>query len=256
MGSLEEALAHGLKTCELDPLSLTANAGVGWIYFYMRDYDRAIFELQKVKEMDRSFALGRLWCGCVYQQQRMHTEAIAEMEQAALHGGPTAMTEAFLAHAYAEAGNDAEARSRLGSLMEASAGRYVARYLIGLIWIGLGDKDRAFEYLEKACEERCPWLVFLNVDPRFDALRSDPRFDDLVRRIGLPARSRTRLRGIGVGSRRWRNWRGGSRVDRWERRGARLPSDFPRTSLCGQAPQGVYFPALVPRHRWGRAPAL
>lgn len=185
-GRLEEALALSLKSLELDPLLFITSAGLGWAYFYTRDYDRAVSQLHQTVEMEPSFALGRLWCGWAYQKKGMHADAIAEIKQAVIYGGRSAMSEGYLAHAHAVSGNDVEARRSLDCLIESAARRYVPAYIIALVWTGLGQPDRAFEYLEIAYEERYPYLILLNHDPKFDDLRSDQRFNDLVRRIGLP----------------------------------------------------------------------
>ena len=186
MGWLDEALAQILKARELDPLALIGNSSVGRTYFFKRDYDQAIAELLRAQEIDRRYVVARLWCGWAYQAKGMHDEALVEYEQAARHGGHTPTADAFLAQGHAAAGNMSEARVLLDGLMEQSVRRYVPAFPIALIWIGLGKIDRAFEWLEKALEERSRWMVTLNVDPKLDAVRADPRFPDLVRRIGLP----------------------------------------------------------------------
>ena len=186
-GRPEEALALIQRALELDPLLAIASAGLGWVYFYTREYERAVAQFRQTVEMDPSFALGRLWCGWAYQQIGMNDEAMAEIEKAVTLSGRSTMSEGYLAHAHALSGNEAEAGRILGSLRKSAGYRYVPAYLSALVWTGLGQPDRAFEFLEVAYEERAPYLIFLNHDPKFDGLRSDPRFNDLVRRIGLPS---------------------------------------------------------------------
>jgi Flp pilus assembly protein TadD len=152
----------------------------------MRDYDRAIVEFRKAQEMDRTFMVAHLWCGAAYERKGMYAEALTELEEATKLVGRTPFTEAFLAHCHALSGNTAEARRILDGLTVQAGRRYVPAFSIALIWVGLGEADRAFGWLDRAFEERSHWLTFLNVDPRFDPLRPDPRFDELRRRVGLP----------------------------------------------------------------------
>jgi TolB-like protein/Tfp pilus assembly protein PilF len=185
MGRLDEAIAEAKKALELDPLSLVATAGLGWVYYHARDYDRAIEQCRKACEMDRTFAWAGLWGGLAYQAKGMHEEALAGFREATVYAGRSPITEAFLAHGEALAGNPSDARRILDELMETSKSRHIPSYVIALVWHGLGDTDRAFEWLDRAYQRRSHWLVFLNVDPRLDDLRGDPRFDALRQQVGL-----------------------------------------------------------------------
>jgi hypothetical protein len=115
----------------------------------------------------------------------MHEEALAGFREATVYAGRSPITEAFLAHGEALAGNPSDARRILDELMETSKSRHIPSYVIALVWHGLGDTDRAFEWLDRAYQRRSHWLVFLNVDPRLDDLRGDPRFDALRQQVGL-----------------------------------------------------------------------
>ena len=185
MGRMEEALAEAVKARSLDPLSLIIQSAVGWVHFFRRDYDSALAELGKAQELDPTFALGRLWCGWAHERKGCYKEALAELAQACLHAPGAPIMDAFRAHALALSGNPAEARSILGELAQAAKSRYVSPFLFAMVRIGLGENDRALECLLAAFEERSHWLVFLDVDPRLDPLREDPRFQDLRERIGL-----------------------------------------------------------------------
>jgi serine/threonine protein kinase/Tfp pilus assembly protein PilF len=186
IGRPEESLAESKLALELDPLSLIINLHLGWHYLYVRQYDKAIEQLRKTLELDPNFALALLFLGQAYEQKAMHSEAIVEFQKAISlsRGGPVHV--AALGHAYAVSGKRGEAQKVLERLIELSKRRYVPSYEISVIYAGLGDKEQAFAWLQKAYEERdSSWLGDVNVDPRFDDLRSDPRFTDLLRRLGL-----------------------------------------------------------------------
>jgi tetratricopeptide (TPR) repeat protein len=116
----------------------------------------------------------------------MHKEAIAELELARTLSGNAPRALSGLAYAHAIAGQKAAARKLLDNLSRLSKEEYVAPFDIAVVYGALGEKDRAFAWLEKAYEDRHPWLVMLRVTPKVDPLRSDPRFDNLCRRVGLP----------------------------------------------------------------------
>ncbi len=121
-----------------------------------------------------------------YEQKAMWVEAIAELQRGLELSGEVTEDMAALGHAYGLAGKKAEAQDILQRLKEISKRRYVSSFDIGLVHAGLGENDAAFEWLEKAYEERAYWLVLLNADPRLDSLRPDSRFRDLLGRVGLP----------------------------------------------------------------------
>ncbi len=171
---------------ELDPLSLIINADLGRTLYFARRYDQSLEQFRKALDMDPNFAVAHLWLGQVYEQRRMYETAISEFQKGiSLSGGGT-YALARLGHAYAVAGRRGEAQMVLNQLNDLSKQKYVSPYDIGMIYAGLGENDRAFAWLEKAYEERSVALYFLKVEPSLDPLRSDPRFHDLLRRIGLP----------------------------------------------------------------------
>jgi len=126
-----------------------------------------------------------LFLGQAYEQRGMYREAIAELQKAVNLSAARTQALAALGHAYAVSGRKSEAVRILKDLTEKSKRTYVSSYHVAAIPTALGDKDQAFEWLEKAYQERSVWLVYLKVDPVFDPLRSDPRFADLLRRTGL-----------------------------------------------------------------------
>ena len=173
---------------ELEPLSLSINVSMGLPFYWSRQYDQAIEQFKKTIEMDQSFALAHVLLGQAYMQQGLHDEAIAEL-QTAKQLDDTTQVEGLLGYAYAIAGRRSEADEILGDLETLSARRYVSPYLRALIYAGLDDKAHAFQWLDKAYEERNEWLVWLKVDPKLDSLRSELRFADLLRRVGFAALS-------------------------------------------------------------------
>jgi TolB-like protein/class 3 adenylate cyclase/Tfp pilus assembly protein PilF len=184
-GRFDEALAQMRQAQELDPLSLAINTGIGHVLYLSRQYDRAIEQYGKTVRMDPNFLQARLWFGRPYLQKGMFKEAIAELQQAVALSSGSTMSLAVLGHAYASSGDSAEAMKILDQLFERAKQRYLPSYWIALVYIGLGDKEKAFEWLEKAYEDRSSWLVWMKVEPRFDVLRSDPRFASLLERMEL-----------------------------------------------------------------------
>ena len=184
MGRLEEALTEMKRAQELDPLSLIINTNLGLTLIRLKRYDEAIVHLQKALELDPNFVLAHDRLSGAYAFTGRYEEAIAEAKEE-VKLGPT-VGQGALAFAYACAGNRAEAMKLLKQLEQPPPGSYPVPTTIASVYAPLGDKDRAFEWLEKGYEERDMFLAKIKVEPGFDSLRSDPRFADLVRRLGLP----------------------------------------------------------------------
>jgi TolB-like protein/Tfp pilus assembly protein PilF/DNA-binding winged helix-turn-helix (wHTH) protein len=186
MGRFDEAWKEVSRAHELDPLSVTISTDIGFNYFYRRNYDEAISHLRDTLSVSPKFPLAHLWLGRAYQQKKMYSEAIDEFNKtdAALPGW--VVTIAGMGNAYGEWGHQAEAEQVLTRLNMLAREKYVTPYGIALVYAGIGDKNRAFAWLNKAVAGRSHWLVWLNRDPRWDRLRSDPRFADLKKRVGLP----------------------------------------------------------------------
>ena len=185
LGRFEEALSHIMDAQALDPLSLAISAGVGHVLYLSRQYDRAIEAYKHVIELDPNFVQGRLWFGRPYLQKGMFEEAIRELSQAVTLSGGDTISLAVLGHAYAAAGQTGKALEILEQLKQRATSAYVPSYWIGLIHVGLGDAQQALEWLEKAFKERSAWLAWINVEPRFDSLRNEPRFEALLGKIGF-----------------------------------------------------------------------
>jgi len=186
MGRHQESLEESKLAQELDPFSLIINAGWAYRLYHARQYVEAVEQCQKTLKLDPSFAVARWYLGLAYEGQGMYSQAISEFENALrLPGLFRHSMISSLGHASAKAGRKGEAQKLIAELKELSKRQYVAPLDIAIIHLGLGEKDRAFEWLETAYRERNQNLIFLKADPRFDDLRSDPRFTDLVRRVGL-----------------------------------------------------------------------
>jgi serine/threonine-protein kinase len=186
VGRHDEAILETQLAAELDPLSLIINSSYGRAFFYAKQYDKAIEQFRKTVELDPSFVRAHLYLGWTYEAKGMFSEAVAEYEKArALDDGP--VIAASLAHVFAVSGKKEEARKLLDQLNDLAQRRYVSAYDLALIHTGLEENDRAFEMLEKAYQERSSALSWLKVDPRLNPLRSDPRFKNLLSRVGLPA---------------------------------------------------------------------
>jgi tetratricopeptide (TPR) repeat protein len=165
----------------LSPFDALMNLHLAWHYIYARQYDQALDQIQQAIEMDKRF--GGSWVGLILEQKGRYAEAIAEFQKSV--GGGSTGAKADLAHAYAVSGDREAARKIIIELQELAKSRYVSSFDIAAIYAGLDEKDQAFAWLEKAYEERAVGLVNLNVEQKFDSLRSDPRFTDLARRVGL-----------------------------------------------------------------------
>jgi TolB-like protein/Tfp pilus assembly protein PilF len=187
LGRVAEARAELKRAQELDPLSLLVQANAGVISYFGREYDQAIQELQKIKELNPKFPVPYWGIGLCYEQKGMYQEAVDQLQKGiAVSGGRGANNIASLAHAYGLAGQHGEAQKILAELEKRSKKTYVSSYQIALIYLGLRQNDKAMKQLEIAYQEHSTLLTYLKMDPRFDPLRSDPRFQDLVHRIGLP----------------------------------------------------------------------
>jgi TolB-like protein len=180
----DEAIAEAKRTQELEPLSFIASSHLGYIFYLSGKNDEAIEQCSKILALDPHFFPARRYLGLAYEQKGMYQKAIAEFQRGVqLSGSPLML--ALLGHAYAASGKTTEARQILSELRELESQRYVSAYTVAAIHAGLGDKNEAFKWLEKAFEERDVWLMNLKVDPVFSKLRSDKRFPDLLTRTGL-----------------------------------------------------------------------
>ena len=184
MGRFDEALTEIRRAQELEPLSLVINVGAGWIFYHARRYDQSIEEFRKVLDLDPNFARAYWAIEEPYEQTGMYEQALAALAKARqLSDSPTML--ALLAHVYVATGKRIEAQKILDQLNDLSKQTYVDSYFIAQVYTARGEQDRAFQELEKAYQDHSSWLVWLKVEPKFDGLRADPRFADLLRRVGL-----------------------------------------------------------------------
>lgn len=191
MGRHEEALARIRHALELDPLSLITNAVVGWALYFARHFDEAAEAVRRTLAMDPGFARAHVYLGRIYKAQGRLEDAIAEFKEGLRVSGDNPQYLAELGHTFGIAGYPEEALKTLAQLEAQASQHHVSPYDRAMINLGLGDHAKASGELEQACQDRRFYLVFLNVDPIFDVVRGTPRFEDLVKRVGLPPIPRT-----------------------------------------------------------------
>jgi tetratricopeptide (TPR) repeat protein len=191
MGRMAESAAETKRAVDLDPVDDDLTDCLCWHSFAARQYDNSIQMARNllVRVPDDTWEMAIL--GWDYEQEGMHEQAVAEFKKAVEltdKSSPTfsSFYLAGLAHAYALAGRRSDAEQVLQVLLERGRQLYVSPFDIALIYTALGEKDTAFAWMTKAVAERSTWLVYSKWEPRLDPLRSDPRFQDLLRRIGLP----------------------------------------------------------------------
>jgi Tfp pilus assembly protein PilF len=184
-GQTDEGLAKLKGAQELDPLDAEMNVGLGIGLYFARRYGEASEQLRRTIDLEPQFWFAHTYLGHVYEQTGRLPDAIAEFKKAAELEGSIPETRSALAHAYAASGARGEAQKILEKLLTESKLSYIPPYNIAALHAGLGNKDRALAFLEQAYEERSLFMVWLKVDPQFDGLRSDPRFQDLIRHVHL-----------------------------------------------------------------------
>jgi TolB-like protein/Tfp pilus assembly protein PilF len=185
MGRHEQAIAQVRRAQELDPLSPLMLVIGGQVCRYARRYDEGMEQCRKAIELDSNYALAHVGLGRAYLGKEMYEEATAEFEKAArLDGSEHSLL--WLAFASAATGRRGEALKILDRAREQSKRGEISPLRLAYFYIGLGENQRALDWLEKAYEERDPYMSFLKVEPPLDPLRSDPRFQDLLRRMNFP----------------------------------------------------------------------
>ena len=185
-GCLDESLAASNRARELDPFSLSISAQRGFLLENVRHYDEAIEQLRAVIAMDPNHYQAYWVLGHTYAANGQFDQAIEASQKAVELSERAPGALGMLGLAYGLNGRLEEANKILNELLDLDKRRYVTPVALVNVYIGLGNKDQAFVWLEKAYQERSNYLVYLNVFPIVDPLRSDPRFADLVRRVGLP----------------------------------------------------------------------
>jgi DNA-binding winged helix-turn-helix (wHTH) protein/tetratricopeptide (TPR) repeat protein len=185
MGRLEEAIAETRRAQQLDPLSAVFNAFVGATLYFARQYDEAIEECRKTIDLHPDFGVAHWYVGRAYLQKGRLQEALPELQKAVTLSGGSPLMKGTLGVGYALAGDRAAAERTLGELEKLRAESYASALDIADIHVALGDRERAFRWLDQAAAERAFHLIYLKVWPELDPLRLDPRFKALILRLGL-----------------------------------------------------------------------
>jgi len=185
-----EALAEGTRAQELDPLSPDIVANLGFTHLLMQHYDESIAQFRKVLDLKSNVPVAHAFTAVAYAKKGMHRQALAEYDQISDRDKAVAPETQLIADTlgwiYAVSGRRADALKIALEFRQLSTHAYVESYSLGTIYAGLGEKDEAFRLLEKAYDQHSPDIVFLAVDPFWYGMRSDPRYGDLLRRVGLP----------------------------------------------------------------------
>jgi tetratricopeptide (TPR) repeat protein len=182
VGRTDEAITEANVALQLDPISSGSYMNLAWVYYFGHKYDQALEAMQQVAALHANPAASLFPLGAIYVEKGRYDEGIEEFKQ--LGDMPHAL--GHMGNAYARAGKTAEARAILPKLMQHIEKNGVGRYEIALVYAGLRENDNAFAWLEKAFQSRDKGVTYLKIDPCLDPLRSDSRFQNLVKRVGLP----------------------------------------------------------------------
>lgn len=189
MGRWEEAITEAKRAQELDPLTISTNNSVATAYFWAKQYDQALDQLKKTEELDPNYAEIHDALADVYERKAMFAEAISERDKTLRLSGDERAANTLM-QIYQKSGYESAMKSlwekQLNALMQSAKQGYVSPMSLVFTYAHLNRKDEAFEWLEKAYQERSIWLVNMKTDPQFDTLRSDPRFTEMMKKIGLP----------------------------------------------------------------------
>ncbi len=181
LGRLDEAYSEWKRAAELDPVTPVVNAGPGIILFLQRQYDQAIEEIQKILELDPNYFWAHYLLGEAYLQKGEYGKAIGAFGR----GNVPQYRDGHLGYAYAVSGQPEKARKLIEELQAGSQPEHLAPYHLAMIYFGLGEKDKAFDWLDKACEQHSTQLFWIKTVPDLDSVRSDPRFQAILRRMNL-----------------------------------------------------------------------
>lgn len=185
LGRFDEAQREITRALEMNPLSPVLKLALGYRFYYARQFPQAIDQIQKTLAAEPSFVPAHVYLGRARQQTGKYAEAIGEFRKALELSQGDTNELAYLGQAYAAGGQDAEARKILAQLKQRSQQTYVQPLAMALIHTLLREKDQAFDWLQKAFDDRSTGLVYLKVDPAWDAIRDDPRFAEVQARVGL-----------------------------------------------------------------------
>lgn len=185
LGRHDQAVEEMRRARELDPLRLLTNISLGATFYNARRYGEATAALNKALELDRNAPITHAWLGIVNAGNGSYSEAIAAYQQAIRFGDDTTATQCYFGYSLAKTGKRAEALAILNRLQKTND--FVPPAALAILYAGLGEREMALDALERAFAARDPQLQYLNVEPHYDSLRADSRFQNLVRRVGLPS---------------------------------------------------------------------
>ncbi len=185
MGYMEQAIAERKRAVSIDPRSPLLNTALGEAYYQAHRFSESIGPNQAALSIDPHYAVAIINIGLAYQQMRMYSQAQQAFQSILAFAPRDPALLALLGHLYAVTGQKAAAQGIISQLQQISTERYVPSLYVAVIYTGLGDKDQAFAWLDKAFAERCEYLVYLPTEPMADPLRNDPRFPALLERLGL-----------------------------------------------------------------------
>jgi TolB-like protein/Tfp pilus assembly protein PilF len=187
MGRFDDAIRENQLAVDLDPLSPLSGSNLALVYYYARRHDRAIEQCRKTLGSNPDYFFASLYKGSAHTQRREYQQAVAELVNTRKLPGGLAPATAELGYVYAISGQRPLAQEMLRELEALASREHIDPYYIAVAHLGLDQLDDTFAWLDKAFEERSFWLISLNVEPKFDRVRQDPRFVAMQRRLGLPA---------------------------------------------------------------------
>ncbi len=185
-GKADESLREVHEAQALDPLDIGLRCSEGRLLYYAHRYDEAISRYQKALELEPGHLSNCTWLGLAYLKKGMYAEAIAELRKADIPGARSTLPIAALSAAYYLSGKKAEGLQRLERLLALRRNRFVSSYDIAVFYAAIGDRKQTLDWLDKAIEERAGLVVYLRVDPIWDSVRDDPRFEKIIRQVGIP----------------------------------------------------------------------
>jgi serine/threonine-protein kinase len=185
LGRFDESVTQAKEALTLDPLSPRFNNGVGWALTFARRYDEAIAQYRRTIDMSPDYEPAHFWLGFALACRGTYSDGIKEIERAIRNSGGNRMWEAYLGHYYALSGRRKEAEGILEEFKRLYSKREMSHYGIALVYTGLGRKVEALDWLERAYAERWGQVAFLKASPAWDSLRAEPRFIELLKKIGL-----------------------------------------------------------------------
>lgn len=190
LGRHEEAVRETERGLQIDPLSLSINATSSLLLYFVRQYDEGLEQGLATVEMDPNFFASHFASALALEQKGQIEKAITEFRASVDRSGRWPLFLGAYGHACAAAGDREEASKVIAELRDTSTRKYVSSFAVAAVYAGSADKELTLDWLEKAYEERGTWMIFLNVHPYFDFLRSETRFQNLLKKIGLPKKSR------------------------------------------------------------------